>query len=417
MIQVEKVEALSIQLHGMPVAVLSHYAGGKNILVFHPEFLALPVFERPIFTLRQKFDADYLTQVQIRTEKIPPVLSNLLPEGILREWVAQSLKCHITHEFAILAYLGSNLPGAIVAKPIPAGQVPRWALEHRLNIEPLSIDVQHVSQKFSLAGVQMKFSSSRKDHRFLINQELSEDIWIVKTPSTLHKGLTVNEFSCMHLAQAAGANTPDIQLVELENLEGLPDMVLPDEKWAYAIKRFDRSSLGRVHMEDFAQVFGLYPSDKYQKVNYEQLASVVYRTSDQRLADIQQLARRLLINVLLANGDAHLKNWSMMYVNQTSPRLSPLYDVVFTSPYIHNDQAALNLAGNKQWSKFNWMAFEQWAVKANLPWQAIKPHLLATLTIAQQQWPNLLATLPMLEEHKQQLRHHWQQLHSDFRFD
>lgn len=57
------------------------------------------------------------------------------------------------------------------------------------------------------------------------------------------------------------------------------------------------------------------------------------------------MARRLLLNILLGNGDAHLKNWTIHYENQVSPCLAPLYDVVFTAPYIEYDNLALNMAG------------------------------------------------------------------------
>ena len=183
--------------------------------------------------------------------------------------------------------------------------------------------------------------------------------------------------------------------------------------WAYAIKRFDRSPQGRVHTEDFAQILGLYPIDKYQKVNYEQLAQVLYQAT--KLSEAQQLAKRLLVNVLLGNGDAHLKNWSIIYPDGINPSLAPLYDVVFTAPYIKNDGLALNLDGHKNWYALSWKNFQNWAKKAGLPWIAIKPHLESTLALAQAYWPQLLETLPMLDTHKQALRQHWQTLHSDFR--
>ena len=56
----EKVEALSLSLYGKDIGVLTHYAGGKNILTFHPEFVALPEEVRPVLTFRQKFDNQYL---------------------------------------------------------------------------------------------------------------------------------------------------------------------------------------------------------------------------------------------------------------------------------------------------------------------------------------------------------------------
>lgn len=413
--QVEKVEGLNIQLHGIDIAIIAHYAGGKNILTFNPHFVDMPKEDRPTFTLRQLFDPEYLTKPQIRTQKISPVLSNLLPEGVLKEYIANVLKCHIDNEFAILAYLGANLPGAILATPIEAGGVPDWALEHRLSTEPLQIDVKHVNNKFSLAGVQVKFSSSFIKGRYHIDEDTSQDMWIIKTPSTIHKGVPVNEYTCMKLAESVGANIPEIRLIELNQLKNLPDIQLPNEPYAYGIKRFDRSGEGRIHTEDFAQVFGLFPSDKYQKINYEQIGKVIYETSSERLKDIQQMARRLLINILLGNGDAHLKNWTLIYHNRISSQLSPLYDVVFTEPYINEDKLALNIAGTKHWFDISMGHFERWAEKADLPWVAIKPHLLDVIITARTQWPSLLQQLPMLDEHKEKLSLHWAQLHDDFK--
>lgn len=412
---VEQVEGLNIQLHGIDVAVIAHYAGGKNILTFNPNFIAMSPEVRPVFTLRQLSDPEYLNKPQIRTQKIPPVLSNLLPEGILRELTAKTLQCHIDNEFSILAYLGSNLPGALLAKPIKVGDMPVWALEHRLSIEPQQINVKHADTKFSLAGVQVKFSSSHIDGRYHIDQEISRDMWIIKTPSTVHQGVPVNEYTCMKLAESAGAEIPEVRLIELAKLEGLPSIRLPDELYAYGIKRFDRSDNGRIHTEDFAQVFGLFPSDKYQKANNELIGNVLYKSSSERLKDIQQMARRLLINILLGNGDAHLKNWTLIYSDRFSPRLSPLYDVVFTVPYIEQEGLALNMAGTKLWFDISMKHFEIWAKKADVPWIAIKPHLLDVMDKARNRWPQLLQDLPMIEEHKAKLRYHWQRLDADFK--
>jgi len=121
-----------------------------------------------------------------------------------------------------------------------------------------------------------------------------------------------------------------------------------------------------------------------------------------------------LINILLGNGDAHLKNWTMIYPDGRTPRLSPLYDVVFTIPYITDDKLALNMSGSKQWYEMTLQHFERWAKDAKLPWPAIKPHLLDTMKIARATWPEMLDSLPMFDEHKQALRTHWLKLQTDF---
>ncbi len=157
------------------------------------------------------------------------------------------------------------------------------------------------------------------------------------------------------------------------------------------------------------------PSDKYQKVNYEQLGKVLYEGSFQNLTDIQQMARRLLINVLLGNGDTHFKNWSMLYDKRRSPHLSPLYDVVFIAPYFENDGLALNFADTKKWNEISMTHFETWAKKVGVSWVAIKPHLIDTIAKAREFWSEQLGELPMLKAHKTVLMMHWNKLHQDFR--
>jgi len=414
--QVETVQALALILHDVRIGVLAHYSGGKNILTFDPQYLALPEATRPLFTLRQRALPGYLEQVRTSSQRLPPVLSNLLPEGALRSWLAQSLKAHVNEEFPLMAWAGANLPGALEARALAANEIPAWALTSRGEPEAVQIDVGLDAQKFSLAGVQMKFSSLRKDGRFNITSQVGADSWIIKTPSTVHRHVPENEYTAMRLAQAIGVDIPDIELVELSKLDNLPDIRLADEPYAYAIRRFDRSENGRVHTEDFAQIFELYAHDKYRGKNYEQIAAYLYELGSEPLVDVQQMARRLLANILLANGDAHLKNWSMIYPNQTGVRLSPAYDIVTTRVYIPGEsEVALNMAKEKRWDIISLQTFELWAERVDIPWPAIRVHLLDAIDKARTLWPDLLASLPMVAEHKSLLRQHWASLSPDFR--
>lgn len=414
--QVESVQALALMLHQVRIGVLAHYSGGKNILTFDPQYLALPEASRPLFTLRQRAHPGYLEQVLMSSLRLPPVLSNLLPEGALRSWLAQSLKTHVDEEFPLMAWAGANLPGALEARALAANEIPAWALTSRGELEAVQIDVGLDAQKFSLAGVQMKFSSLRKDGRFNISSQVGADSWIIKTPSTVHRNVPENEYTAMRLAQAIGVDIPDIELVALGQLDNLPDIRLADEPYAYAIRRFDRSESGRVHTEDFAQIFELYAHDKYRGKNYDQIAAYLYDWGSDPLADVQQMARRLLANILLANGDAHVKNWSMIYPNQTGVRLSPAYDIVTTRVYIPGEsEVALNMAREKRWAMISMQTFERWAERVGIPWPAIRVHLLDAIDKARTLWPGLLENLPMVAEHQSVLRQHWASLSSDFR--
>jgi serine/threonine-protein kinase HipA len=171
-------------------------------------------------------------------------------------------------------------------------------------------------------------------------------------------------------------------------------------------------------MEDFAQVLVKYPQRKYDSANYEQIGKVIYDFSGDGLSDAQQLARRLLVNILLANGDAHLKNWSLLYQDKVTPRLSPAYDIVTTSVYIDNEtQFSLNLGKTKEWFSVTEDNFQYWANKSGIPWRALKPHIVDTMEKVRTLWPEALKDLPMDEDHKNILKAHWLKLQPDFRID
>ncbi|MGI9274449.1 MAG: type II toxin-antitoxin system HipA family toxin [Endozoicomonas sp.] len=419
----EFTEALALVLHGQRIGILAHYSGGRNILTFDPEYRGLSPVERPTFTLTQMFQEDYLEKNQSHSQRLSPVLSNLLPEGALREWLSSTLKTHTENEFPLLAWAGGNLPGALEAHPIRAGQIPGWALSGREQVEPIQIDVRVTDSKFSLAGVQMKFSSVRQNGRFNISAQIGADSWIIKTPSTVNRNVPENELSAMKLAESIGVDIPEIQLIPLSKLDNLPDIVLPNESVAYGIRRFDRSDNEkngkiRIHAEDFAQIFEFYAHKKYNHANYEQIGRVIYQFSQNGLADLQQMARRLLANILLANGDAHLKNWSMTYPDRIHPQLSPAYDIVTTLPYVKGETgAALNMGKEKTWNNITMETFQYWSTRIGAPWPAIKVHLEDAMATARAQWPELIQELPMVAAHKVILKEHLAGLSPDMRIE
>ena len=414
----DEINVLRLKLHGTLVGYLAGFHDGRNVLSFADEYksdAARPTFSlitHPEFPRSEKL----LAKPWSRTQKLHPILSNLLPEGALRELVAQGLKVHIDNEFHIFSYLGEDLPGALIAEPMEPDEVPEDILSAHSKTKAVKFEKVTRENKFSLAGVQMKFSMKQQDGRYNLSKEDALGDWIIKTPSTKHKDVPVNEFTAMTLAAMAGVDVPEIKLVELDKLDNLPPINLPDEKLAFAIKRFDRNDDQRIHMEDFAQVLVKYPHEKYNSASYEQIAKILYRFSGDGLADAQQFARRLLVNILLANGDAHLKNWSLLYSDQVTPRLSPVYDIVTTSVYIDDEkQYALNLGKTKEWYAVTYVNFEAWANRAGVPWRAIKPHLDDTMERARSLWPQGIKDLPMNDGHKDKLQAHWANLQKDFR--
>ncbi len=413
----DEVSFLELTLHGTIVGHLAGYRNGKNSLSFTDEFKH--AVNRPTFSLithpRFPRSQQLMATPWNRNHRLHPSLSNLLPEGVLRELIAQGLKVHVDNEFQLFSYLGEDLPGALIAKPLEPDDVPAKVLAIHSKAKIIRFEKLQQKNKFSLAGIQMKFSMKEKDGRYNLNKSELGD-WIIKTPSTKHKDVPVNEFSAMTLASMVGIEIPEIKLVDLGKLDNLPQINLPNEEFAFAIKRFDRKNSTRVHTEDFAQVLVKYPHEKYKTANYEQIGRVLYEYSDEGLSDAQQFARRLLVNILLANGDAHLKNWSLIYSNKVTPVLSPAYDIVTTSVYIDGEKSfALNMGGIKGWYKVNYTNFEEWVSKADIPWRAIKPHLDDVMDKARTLWPTAIKQMPMNETHKKRLAVHWKNLHVDFK--
>ena len=418
-----EVNFLKLSLHGRLVGYLAGYRNGRNVLIFSEEFQhdrnrpTFSLITHPTFPKSQAL----ISKLWEQNYRLHPSLSNLLPEGVLRELIAQALKLHVDSEFQILSYLGEDLPGALVAAALDPGEVPNHILVQLGAAKVIEFDESFYERrahanKFSLAGVQMKFSMKAKDGRYTLLKEGALGDWIIKTPSTQHKDVPQNEFTAMTLASMAGVNVPDMKLVELNKLDNLPPIKLPDEPYAFAIRRFDRNGDQRIHMEDFAQVLVKQPSQKYGAANYENIGKVLYQYSGDGLADAQQFARRLLVNILLANGDAHLKNWSLLYTDMRTPRLSPAYDIVTTSVYIDDEKEfALNLNKGKEWYKVNFSHFEAWARKTDIPWNVVKFHLEDTMDKARALWPEKIQDLPMNKEHKLRLVEHWNRLHPDFR--
>jgi len=420
-----EVGVLKLSIHGVLVGYLAGARNGRNVMSIADSFRNDP--ERPTFSLFTHPTFPNTTKLMsepwARYQRLHPVLSNLLPEGSLRELISHGLKVHIDHEFHLLSYLGKDLPGAIEATPMEPEDVPDHILDSYGKARAVRFDKDVFSKNesgepFSLSGVQMKFSMKEKDGRYNLSRDKVLGDWIIKTPSTKHKFVPLNEFTAMSLAALAGVDVPEIKLVDLHKLNGLPQINLPDEKHAFAIKRFDRSNNQRIHMEDFAQILLKYPHEKYSTANYENIGKVIYDYSGDALVDSQQFARRLLVNILLANGDAHLKNWSFLYPDKITPRLSPAYDIVTTNVYIKNEtKSALNLGKTKQWYSANMGHFQRWSGKSGIPWRAIKPHLNDVMHKARELWPEALKELPMEETQKDSLRTHWGKLQDDFKIE
>lgn len=187
--------------------------------------------------------------------------------------------------------------------------------------------------------------------------------WIVKLPDARYPNVPENEHATMSWARMSGIQVPESERVNIAAITGLPTTyrARPRQR-ALAIRRFDRPAPDeRVHMEDFAQILGLYPEEKYEKYNYETLARLIQVLAG--AAGLDEFIRRLIFIIVSGNGDAHHKNWSLIYPDRAHAALSPAYDLVSTIQYQAEDKLALNLGGSKRWEDVSMDTFRRLARK------------------------------------------------------
>lgn len=351
-------KTLSVLLDDMPVGRLTLNAGDGC------DFRLLESYKRayPQPVLGQIF-LDDPDQVRSVRAGVPPWFSNLLPEGLLRSLIAKQARVAETREFFLLRHLGEDLPGAVrIVRDETDGEPLEDETEPAERAGRGGGDAWH----FSLAGVQLKFSARRSEKGLTIPVAGRGGDWIVKLPDARYPNVPQTEYATMRWAEAGGVDIPEIDLVAIADVAGLPSSYADYvESHALAIRRFDRPPSGaRVHMEDFAQILDLFPHEKYDKYNYGTLAKLI--NALQMTGDMDQYIRRLVFMVASGNGDMHHKNWSLIYPDSLNAALSPAYDLVSTIRFNPKDELALNLGGSKKWEDVTEETFKRMARKAGI---------------------------------------------------
>ena len=382
------VSILDVRLHNQSIGSLTLLPGDRTIFAFNDSYVADE--NRPTLSLSFKDDmGGLLTRIAPTQRVIPPFFSNLLPEGPLRKYLAERASVNQQREFFLLWALGQDLPGALSIHPAEGEAMPPEAAD------AIAANGSN-ALRFSLAGVQLKFSAYKnvgKAGGLTIPAEGVGGSWIVKLPSQQFAGVPENEFSMMTIASKMGMDVPEIRLLELGEIGNIPEGIGELRGKALAIKRFDRTESGPVHIEDCAQVFGVFPDDKYKKRNYRSIAEVLaIETTD---ADVAEYFRRLVFSTLIGIADMHLKNWSLIYPDGRTPMLAPAYDLLSTIPYIKDDSAALNYARTRKMVELSIDELRYMAAKARIPEKLVVSTARETVDRFRSVWEAEKAHLPL----------------------
>ncbi len=396
-------QAFAVLLYDEPVAHLRVRGDGSSALRFLDSYIqASP---RPV--LSQKFE-DWNLSRSRGFPSLAPFFQHLLPEGALRKYILRSE--HLADsDVELLRRLGRDLPGAVTLVPEDAAgdDAPVQIVD-----EPPTPPAAPVERlRFSLAGVQLKFSAERKGRVTFPARDRSGR-WIVKLPDRLHSRLPELEHGMMRWAAASGFEVPETDVISVGDLEGLPPHLDWSEANAYVCRRFDRSEEGLpIHIEDFAQVFGAPLTDeaKYDRYGYLAIARALAAIAGRD--EMLVFLRRLVFDILCGNGDSHIKNWSLIYRDRVRARLAPAYDIVPTVLFPGYDQAlALDFVGVTRFAELTRDRFRQFAKKLDMPPADLLAIVDETLERARDAFRASAQDWALTAEERARLEEHWRQV-------
>jgi serine/threonine-protein kinase HipA len=196
-----------------------------------------------------------------------------------------------------------------------------------------------VNAHTAITGVQPKLSlwltENKRDLRFTLIDGKSN--YIIKPQSDIYNSLPENEDVCMHLATAFGIKTSKHGLVRLSS-----------NNLAYITQRFDRNGTYKLACEDLCQLTETLTEHKYRG-SYEKTGRAINQYSSQSGLDLLHFFELVLFSFITGNADMHLKNFSMLELDNGTFCLSPAYDLVSTSLVIKNEseQMALSVNGKR----------------------------------------------------------------------
>ncbi len=399
------VSTLNVLLYGNLIGTITDVGGDRSLFAFTQEYIEDA--ERPILSLGFKDTlGGLITDFNPTQTKLIPFFSNLLPEGEMRNYLGERAGVNPDREFFLLWVLGQDLSGAVTVEPAGGEALPP-------NVNELTDDEEPQKEgalRFSLAGVQLKFSAVKNASGGLtIPVSGAGGSWIVKLPSNRFEHVPENEFSMMELARKIGMDVPETGLVDIKEIESIPSGIEKFGDSAFIIKRFDRNDDGSlINIEDFAQIFGVRPADKYKKATMRRIAQVIGIEGQE--SDIEEFTRRLVFNALIGNADMHLKNWSLIYKNPQTPSISPAYDFVSTIPYIKDNSMALKVSKSDRFDTFSMDELTHLAAKARLPEKLVLDTARETIDRFHEVWgkekTNLALTnsvIDAIEEHIKKL--------------
>lgn len=379
-----------------------------------PVFSQSALIENP--AARAAFVADYTSQPFFNGvgETLPPFFLNLLPEGPLRRHLEQIGNLDKNDDFGLLSLCGTDLPGAVYVEqaPLDGRSVANVVTQNNDALEPTVTPVP-LPEATSLSGVQPKLSLVQSGGRYVARTKDAHGVHIIaKLPTVEYPFLPQVEELSMRMAAVAGVNVCEAELAALENIEADQPFVIGQGRQFMAVRRFDRAGTRHIHCEDFAQILGVPPADKYQHslASYATVLSILVQTPGLGIEAAHEMLRRIVVNDMLGNFDGHLKNYGLLYADGGTPELSPAYDVVAYAAYLTGRGHALRFTPDSaKHARVTPQVIRQLCnAVPGLPEPKVLAIVRETVRKAVNAWPQMIQDSALLGEQKDRLLKHFE---------
>lgn len=263
-----------------------------------------------------------------------PIFDMNVPEGFLADQIKRRMAKHMhVDEMRLLSVIGGNQIGRLTySNPVePSGPVrAQVGLQDILTADASESVFSFLVETYfesGISGVQPKVLVPDLDKLTGSRKTLLSSDLIVKSGAEEYPCLAQNEFLCLEAARLAGLETPPFWLSESGEL--------------FVMERFDLTDSDRLGFEDMAVLLGLNkdPHDNYKySQSYETLAAVIGQVCCHAdpMRELERFYSSVCLSVMVRNGDAHLKNFGVIYTHPAAletVQLAPVFDVTTTTVY------------------------------------------------------------------------------------
>jgi serine/threonine-protein kinase HipA len=335
---------LAVWLHGVKVAQIDQQRRRLR-LVYTDEALRRYALGIPLLSLSLP-----LSGQRYAHDAVAAFLDGLLPEADARRAMARDVGVTSIDTYGLIGAAGRDCAGALVIQPDvdPAPPQPTTLTAEPLTAAGLAELIANLRSaplgmggrvRISLAGVQEKLLLARMpDGGWGRPVDGTPSTHILKPEVDGLQYTVQNEAFSMRFARHLGLPTAKIEILRVDGRELI------------VVERYDRiihpdGSVVRLHQEDFCQAAGLPPERKYEQdggPSLRRVAGMLQGVASR--AGVEALLRAVVVNVLIGNGDAHAKNFSLLHHPAGSMGLAPLYDLMSTVRY-GDERLAMSIDG------------------------------------------------------------------------